>query len=119
MADVFDLLTQEPALYGRIGWQSHPPCNGGSPSKPPTPPPSAAPVRADSAQGEQASAGARNRFGLKKTINPANPLAPKTALGAMGALGSGNVGSGVMVNTVSPSAPKPTTLQTVQKWVNR
>lgn len=61
-------------------------------------------MRADSAQGEQASTAAKNRMGLKKTINPLNPLAPKTALGALGTLGSGNVSAGVMENTVKPAA---------------
>jgi len=102
MADVFDLLIPEPALYGRIGWRSEPPCNGGSASKPKPPPPSPAPVRADSAAGEQAPISASRRNGLRKTINPDNPLAPKTALGAMGALGMG--GEGVMVNTFTPPA---------------
>jgi hypothetical protein len=60
-----------------------------------------APVRADSADGEQASTAAYRRMGLDKTINPMNPLAPKTALGSIGALGSG--GEGVMINT----RPKP------------
>jgi hypothetical protein len=62
-------------------------------------------VRADSAQGEQASTAAKNRFGLKKTKDPENPLAPKTALGALGQLGTGNVSAGVMENTVKPAAP--------------
>jgi hypothetical protein len=44
-------------------------------------------------------------MGLKKTINPDNPLAPKTALGALGTLGSGNVSAGVMTNTVAPAKP--------------
>jgi len=47
-------------------------------------------------------------MGLQKTINPDNPLAPKTALGSMGALGTGNVQSGIMTNTVAPIV-KPTT----------
>ncbi|CAB4135876.1 hypothetical protein UFOVP301_14 [uncultured Caudovirales phage] len=75
---------------------------GGKAKKPDPPPPMAAPVRADSGQGEQAYSAASNRMGLRKTIDPVNPLAPKTALGAAGALGSGNVQSGVMVNTVAP-----------------
>jgi len=82
---------------------------GGSPKpqKPKAPPPTPAPVRADSADGEQASTAAYRRMGLDKTINPANPLAPKTALGSIGALGSG--GEGVMVNTRAPK-PKPTNI---------
>lgn len=44
-------------------------------------------------------------MGLRKTIDPDNPLAPKTALGAMGALGMG--GEGVMVNTFTPPVAKP------------
>jgi len=75
---------------------------GGKAKAPPPPPPMAAPVRADSAQGEQAYSAASNRMGLRKTIDPVNPLAPKTALGAAGALGSGDVQSGVMVNTSKP-----------------
>jgi len=44
-------------------------------------------------------------MGLRKTIDPDNPLAPKTALGTMGALGMG--GEGVMVNTFTPPVAKP------------
>jgi len=105
MADVFDLLIPEPALYGRIGWRSEPPCNGGSAKKTDKPAPSPAPVRADSAAGEQAPIAAGRRMGLRKTIDPDNPLAPKTALGTMGALGMG--GEGVMVNTFTPPVAKP------------
>lgn len=48
---------------------------------------------------------AARRMGLQKTINPANPLAPKSALGSIGALGMG--GEGVMVNTyTAPIMPK-------------
>jgi hypothetical protein len=60
-----------------------------------------APVRADSAAGEQAYVSASRRQGLQKTINPMNPLAPSSALGSIGAIGSG--AEGVMVNT----RPKP------------
>lgn len=77
---------------------------GGSAKKPPKPAPSPAPVRADSAEGEQAGVTANRRQGLRKTIDPANPLAPKSALGSIGALGMG--GEGVMVNTFTPPAPK-------------
>lgn len=73
---------------------------GGSPKKPSPPPPSPAPVRADSAAGEQAYSSANRRNGLRKTINPADPLAPTSALGNMGALGMG--GEGVMVNNAPP-----------------
>ena len=100
MADVFDLLIQAPAFYERIGWQSLPPCNGGSPKAPKPPPPPPAPVRADSATGEQAYSSADRRNGLRKTINPADPLAPKSALCSMGALGMG--GEGVMLNNAPP-----------------
>lgn len=75
---------------------------GGKPKAPKPPPPPPAPVRADSATGEQAYSSADRRNGLRKTINPADPLAPKSALGSMGALGMG--GEGVMVN----NAPPPT-----------
>jgi hypothetical protein len=75
---------------------------GGKAKAPPPPPPMAAPVRADSGQGEQAYSAASNRMGLRKTIDPVNPLAPKTALGAAGALGGGDVQGGVMINTVVP-----------------
>ena len=78
---------------------------GGKAKAPPPPPPMPAPVRADSAQGEQAYSAASNRMGLRKTIDPVNPLAPKTALGAAGALGSGDVQSGVMINTSKPAKP--------------
>jgi hypothetical protein len=78
---------------------------GGSAKKPPKPAPSPAPVRADSAAGEQAPIAAGRRQGLRKTIDPANPLAPKTALGTMGALGTG--GEGVMINTYVPPVVKP------------
>jgi|GEM_PF-6078689 len=100
MADVFDLLIPAPAFYERIGWQSMPPCNGGSPKAPKPSPPPPAPVRADSAAGEQAYSSANRRSGLRKTINPADPLAPMSALGSMGALGMG--GEGVMVNNAPP-----------------
>lgn len=105
MADVFDLLTPEPAVYSRIGWRCLPPCNGGK-AKAPTPPPaSPAPVRADSAAGEQAYTSASRRQGLQSTRNPANPLAPQSALGAMGKLGQG--GDGVMVNNAKSIISKP------------
>ncbi len=105
MADVFDLVISSPALLGRIGWRSEPPCNGGSASKPPKPAPSPAPVRADSAAGEQAAVTAGRRDGLRKTINPDNPLAPKSTLGSIGKLGMG--GEGIMVNTFTPPVAKP------------
>jgi hypothetical protein len=73
---------------------------GGSAKKPKAPPPAPAPVRADSAAGEQAAITAGRREGLRKTINPDNPLAPKSALGSIGALGGG--GEGAMVNTYTP-----------------
>jgi len=73
---------------------------GGSPKAPKPPPPPPAPVRADSATGEQAYSSANRRSGLRKTINPADPLAPMSALGSMGALGMG--GEGVMVNNAPP-----------------
>lgn len=100
MADVFDLLTPEPAVYSRIGWRCLPPCNGGKPKAPTPPPASPAPVRADSAVGEQAYVTASRRQGLASTRNPANPLAPSSALGAMSKLGSG--GEGVMINNAKP-----------------
>ena len=108
MADVLDLLIPSPAQFGRIGWRSEPPCNGGSAKKPPKPEPAPAPVRADSAAGEQAAVSASRREGLRKTIDPANPLAPKSALGSIGGLGMG--GEGVMVNTYTPSVQKPRTV---------
>jgi hypothetical protein len=80
---------------------------GGSAKKPPKPAPSPAPVRADSAEGEQAAVASGRREGLRKTINPANPLAPASALGTIGKLGSG--GEGVMVNTFTPPIAKPKT----------
>ena len=70
---------------------------GSKPDKPKSPPPSPAPVRADTAAGEQAFIGANRRQGLQKTINAVNPLAASTALGSMGSLGTG--GEGVMINT--------------------
>ena len=73
---------------------------GGSPKKPTPPPPPPAPVRADSAAGEQAYSSAARRDGLRKTINPADPLAPTNALGSFGKLGMG--GEGVMVNNAPP-----------------
>jgi hypothetical protein len=115
MADVFDLVIPHPALFGRIGWRSEPPCNGGSAKKPPKPAPSPAPVRADSAAGEQAAVSAGRREGLRKTIDPANPLAPKSALGSIGALGSG--GEGVMTNTYV--VPKVTPRQEIINALNR
>jgi hypothetical protein len=54
--------------------------------------------------GEQAYSSAARREGLRKTVNPVDPLAPKTALGSMGALGMG--GEGVMVNTAKPAVKK-------------
>lgn len=72
---------------------------GGSAKKPKAPPPAPAPVRADSNAGEQAQVAASRREGLKKTINPDNPLAPEPALGTIGKLGQG--GEGVMTNTVA------------------
>lgn len=109
MADVFDLLTPEPAIFGRLGWRSEPPCNGGGAKKPKPPPPAPAPVRADSAAGEQAAITSGRRDGLRKTINPDNPLAPASSLGSIGKLGFG--GEGTMINTYTPPAssmkPKP------------
>lgn len=78
---------------------------GGSAKKPKAPPPAPAPVRADSAAGEQANTVAARWQGLRKTIEPDNPLAPKITLGSVGQLGMG--GEGVMVNTMAPIAPKP------------
>lgn len=80
---------------------------GGKPKAPKVQPvpKSPAPVRADSAAGEQAYVSAGRRQGLQSTINPANPLAPSSALGAMGKLGLG--GDGVMVNNAKK--PKPVT----------
>lgn len=78
---------------------------GGSPKKPKAPPPSPAPVRADSNAGEQAAVAASRREGLRKTINPDNPLAPAPALGTIGKLGQG--GEGVMVNTAAQPQPTP------------
>jgi hypothetical protein len=77
---------------------------GGKPKAPKPPPPPPAPVRADSAAGEQAYSSAARRDGLRKTINPADPLAPKNALGSMGALGMG--GEGEMINNAPPEPPK-------------
>jgi hypothetical protein len=76
---------------------------GGSASKPKPPPPAPAPVRADSAAGEQAPVSAARRQGLRKTIEPDNPLAP-SALGTLGRLGVGGM-EGVMVNTGARGAP--------------
>ena len=73
---------------------------GGKPKAPKLPPPPPAPVRADSATGEQAYSSADRRDGLRKTINPADPLAPTSALGSFGKLGMG--GEGVMVNNAPP-----------------
>lgn len=75
---------------------------GGSAKKPKAPPPAPAPVRADSAAGEQAAITAGRREGLRKTINPDNPLAPASSLGSIGKLGMG--GEGVMTNTWTPPA---------------
>ena len=77
---------------------------GGSPKAPKPPPPPPAPVRADSATGEQAYSSADRRDGLRKTINPADPLAPTSALGSFGKLGMG--GEGVMINNAPPPKPK-------------
>jgi len=85
---------------------------GGKPKAPKPPPAQPAPVRADSAAGEQAYTAASRRQGLRSTINPANPLAPQSALGAMGKLGEG--GEGVMVNNAKPISargPSGTKLQ--------
>lgn len=89
---------------------------GGSPSKPKTQPipKSPAPVRADSAAGEQAYVSAGRRQGLRSTINPANPLAPQSALGAMGKLGNG--GEGLMINNAKPK-PKPIVKPKLAGWV--
>lgn len=78
---------------------------GSKPDKPKSPPPSPAPVRADTAAGEQAFIGANRRQGLQKTINPVNPLAPSTALGSIGSLGTGS--EGVMINNGRPPLPRP------------
>lgn len=79
---------------------------GGSAKKPKDPPAAPAPVRADSAAGEQAPIVAGRREGLRKTINPDNPLAPKSSLGSIGSLGMG--GEGVMINTRTSTQPKYT-----------
>lgn len=84
---------------------------GGSPSKPKQPAPAPAPVRADSAEGEQSAIVAGRRQGLRKTINPTNPLAPKATLGSMGQLGGG--GEGVMVN----NAVAPAQNQFASRWM--
>ena len=76
---------------------------GGSAKRPKAPPPAPAPVRADSAEGEQAQIDASRRQGLRKTISPDNPLAPAPALGSLGKLGAG--GEGVMVNTQTGQTP--------------
>jgi len=78
---------------------------GGKPKeqKPQPVPRGPAPVRADAMDGSQAYTAANRRQGLRSTMNPANPLAPSTALGAMGRLGVG--GEGVMVNDAK--RPKP------------
>ena len=108
MADVFDLLIPSPSQFGRIGWRSEPPCNGGSAKKPPKPEPAPAHVRADSAAaGEQAAVSASRRAGLRSTITPSNPLAPNSSLGSIG-LGMG--GEGAMVNTYVPPVTKPRTV---------
>jgi hypothetical protein len=78
---------------------------GGSAKKPKPPPAAPAPVRADSAAGEQAAISSGRREGLRKTINPDNPLAPTSALGSIGALGYG--GEGVMLNTYTPPPINP------------
>jgi hypothetical protein len=101
-SDFLDFCPLAPSQFERIGWRSMPPCNGGSAKRPKDPPAQPAPVRADSAEGEQANITASRRQGLRKTINPANPLAPATALGSMGKLGAG--GEGVMTNTYTPPA---------------
>jgi hypothetical protein len=77
---------------------------GGKPKAPKPPPPPPAPVRADNEAGEQAYTSAARRDGLRKTINPADPLAPMSALGSMGALGMG--GEGAMVNTARATPKK-------------
>jgi len=78
----------------------------GGKAKAPTPPPAQpAPVRADSAAGEQAYTAASRRQGLRSTVNPSNPLAPSSALGAMGKLGVG--GEGVMINNAKTAVAKP------------
>jgi hypothetical protein len=71
---------------------------GGSAKRPKDPPPAPAPVRADSAEGEQAQVAASRRQGLRKTIDPDSPLAPSPALGSLGKLGVGAL-EGEMVNT--------------------
>ena len=46
MADVFDLVIPPPALFGRTGWRSQPPCNfGGGAKAPPKPAPTPAPTQ--------------------------------------------------------------------------
>jgi len=88
---------------------------GGKPKAPKPPPPPPAPVRADSATGEQAYLSANRRSGLRKTINPADPLAPMSALGSMGALGMG--GEGVMVNNAPPPMQGYTGTNQVGKFI--
>jgi len=78
---------------------------GGKPKAPKPPPASPAPVRADSAVGEQAYITSSRRQGLASTRNPANPLAPSSALGAMGKLGAG--GEGTMINDIKADTSKP------------
>jgi len=108
MADIHDLITPWPALLPAPGLRLNPPCNGGSAKRPKAPPPAPAPVRADSAEGEQASVAASRRQGLRKTIDPTSPLAPEPALGSLGKLGVGGL-EGTMVNTGQP-APTPTVM---------
>lgn len=108
MADIHDLLTPWPALLPAPGLRLNPPCNGGGASKPKAPPPAPAPVRADSADGEQAQVAASRRQGLRKTIDPNSPLAPEPALGSLGKLGVGGL-EGVMINTGN-TAPQPTVM---------
>lgn len=98
MADIHDLLTPWPALFPAPGLRLNPPCNGGGAKKPKAPQPAPAPVRADSAEGEQAQVAASRRQGVRKTIDPNSPLAPEPALGSLGKLGVGGL-EGTMTNT--------------------
>lgn len=69
MADVFDLVIPPPALFGRTGWRSQPPCNfGGGAKAPPKPAPTPAPTQIEKTPEVEAGRAANRRQGLASTI---------------------------------------------------
>lgn len=88
MGDILDLIIPSPAQFGRIGWRSEPPCNGGNdPKKQQMPPAPPAPTRTELEPEAEAQKRAKRRNGLEDTIMNAPPrptLAVPAKLGGMG-----------------------------------